>query len=80
LEDLIELPDTCFEVWKWFVKLDQGRSSSGFGANPISYADMHAFFQLIEITPYDWEIELIRKLDIEILNHYSSEAKKQIKK
>lgn len=74
LEDLVELPSSMIEVWSWFITLHESRSSNGFGVNPISFMDIWTFFQLQEITPYRWEIDLIKRLDREVMSIFNKKA------
>jgi hypothetical protein len=80
LEDMIEFPQTVAHVWKFFIDLHNTRSSNGFGVNPISYSDIYSYFKLLEIQPYDWEIETITKLDKVALEAFAEQAKKEQKK
>jgi hypothetical protein len=43
--------------------LDAGRSSSGFGPNPISWIEIEAFFRLQGIKVSGTEAEWLRALD-----------------
>lgn len=67
-------------VWKYFLDLNKKRTSNGFGMNPISWYDMHGYFELNHIVPLPEEIELINMLDEVMLEHYAKEAEKQQKK
>jgi len=62
------------------VDLHNSRSSNGFGVNPISYTDIKAYFDLIDIKPDDWEITLIKSFDNEALSAYAKEAEAERKK
>ena len=64
------IPSSCLHVWHWFLQLDSSRNS-GMQANPISYADIQAFFQLYNVQPDDWEISLIKELDKIALKHHN---------
>lgn len=80
LEDLIELPVSMQYIWFYFSELHNSRSSSGFGVNPLSYSDIYAYFSLHSISPLDWEIRAIKKLDALVLDNYAKEAKKEQEK
>lgn len=67
-------------VYKWFVDLNNKRTSNGFGINPIQYSEILAYFTLIEVQPEDWEVEMISKLDSIALEIYAKEAERQNKK
>lgn len=80
LDNIPELPSSCEEVWGWFLNLNESRSSSGFGFNPITYSDIDAFFRLKQIVPETWEIDLVKRLDREVLGVYAEKAKQDAKK
>lgn len=67
LENLIQLPESCYQVWKWFLELNAARTGSGFGVNPITYTEIHCYMTLMQITPEEWEISLIRRFDNEAM-------------
>lgn len=75
LEDLLEIPRSCYECWSWFLELNESRSSNGFGMNPLSYSDTDAFFRLKQVLPEIWEIDLLRRLDREVLSVYAKKQK-----
>lgn len=80
MEDLKELPESCHQVWKWFIDLNNSRSSNGFGVNPISYSDIKAYVDLASIDIEEWELQLIKQFDNEALNSYAKEAELERKK
>lgn len=80
LQDVVELPESCFQVWKWFIDLHNARGSNGFGVNPINYTEIKAYFDLIDIKPEDWEVTLIKLFDNEALSAYTKEAEAERKK
>ena len=55
------------------MKLNQKRTSNGFGLNPISYSEMKSFFELNRIIPDPIEVEVISLLDNIALEHYAKE-------
>lgn len=79
LEEMLELPDLFAEVWSWFLRLNNRRQSSGFGYNPLSYSEIAAFFDLLEYSPQQWELEVIEVLDSVAMKHFEKEADKQQK-
>ena len=79
LQNLIELPESCYDVWSWFIELHNTRTSTGFGANPITYSDMHSFFALNCIQPEQWEIKLIRAMDNIVLEQIAKESARAAK-
>ncbi len=76
LENLPELPQIFSEVWFWFLKLNNRRTSNGFGVNPLQYSEIKAYFELIQYTPLDWEIEMIEKFDSIALSEYEKQAER----
>lgn len=58
-----EFPEAVSYLWHWFLSLHGARGSSGFGPNPISWADMQAFFSLHGLRPTATELDLLRRLD-----------------
>jgi hypothetical protein len=57
------LPAALVYLWNHFIQLHRGRSYNGFGANPISWNDFHAYCQLTRTALTPWEVETIRMLD-----------------
>ena len=80
LENLIELKQSQYELWSWFLSLHESRSSNGFGVNPITYSDIDSFFKLKQIIPEQWEVDLIKRLDREVLAVYAEKSKQDAKK
>lgn len=76
---MIELPESCYYIWKWFIDLDSSRSSNGFGIDPINYADVLAYFNLYDIEPMDYELQAIKKLDSIAIKHSVDQMKKRNK-
>ena len=62
-----DLPATLAHVWEWFCDLSAGRSV-GMAANPISWADMQAYFALTGEVPSKFELDAIRKIDYMAIN------------
>ena len=79
LEELLYPPESMVYQWQYFIALHNKRSSNGFGVNPISYQEMHAYFSLIGYCPQEWELDLINKLDTVFLevNHKQQEAQQK---
>jgi len=62
LQDLPAIPFGADHIWRWYTKLD-GKRTAGFSLNPITWADMQAFFALQRITPQQWELDALCDLD-----------------
>lgn len=71
----VALPNSMHEVWKWFLDLHNKRQT-GMQPNPLSWADIQAYFSLQSIEPEDWEISLISKLDGIVMSLYEKDANK----
>lgn len=50
-------------VWRWFLEISRRRSGGGFGANPISYAEVEAWVRLTCTMPSALEVEWLMDLD-----------------
>ena len=74
------MPVSCSDVWGWFLNLNDSRTSNGFGFDPIMYSEIEAYFNLKQITPEQWEIDLIKRLDREVLGVYAEKSKQDSKK
>ena len=61
-------PDALLYLWEWFVAISNGRGSSGFGANAITWSDLAAWSQLMRIELDRWEVTMLRRLDIVFLS------------
>ncbi len=51
----------------WFGELSSARSSSGFGANPISFAEILAWAQLTHRAPTPFEVSVLHAIDASLL-------------
>lgn len=79
LMNIKELPEVFEEVWGWFLRLNATRSS-GFGANPIQFIEMKAFFELNCIRPELWELIILERIDRKFLNLAIKQSAKESKK
>jgi hypothetical protein len=57
------------------MALHATRTSNGFGANPITYTEMKSYFDLIQVEPEEWEVELIKLFDNIALDEYEKASK-----
>jgi hypothetical protein len=62
LEDL-PLPADAEHIWHWFLALHAGRSSNGFGPNPISWSDISAWISITQTIVRPSEIAAIMMVD-----------------
>jgi hypothetical protein len=56
-------PPALAHVVRWFAELSSARGGSGFGANPISYAEIEAWARLTRRYPSSVEVALLRDVD-----------------
>lgn len=71
------LPSAAKFAWSYFMRLNQTRQVGGFGGFfAINYQEMWAFFQLEQVMPEPYELELIRIWDGIALKHLNKEKKK----
>lgn len=76
LEELVDLPESCKQVWQYFLELHSSRAGNGFGANPISYTDILSYCTLHDLQLEQWELVLLRRLDNTALEHLAKEQEK----
>lgn len=62
------MPDEGGHIWSWYWALDAGRSSNGFGVNPIGYPEIVAWAALVGAQPSPEEIGIIKAMDCAALN------------
>lgn len=79
LKNLSDLPRSCFDCWNWFLALNNTRLEGFNGVLPITYAEMLSYFTLFKLEPFDWEIVLIKRLDVVLLNHQRRQSSKSEK-
>lgn len=75
--ETIELPEVFQFCWEWFLHLNNARPSGGFGASPLLYSEMQAFFELKQLSPEPWEIDIIKMFDIIALDIFNQQQKAQ---
>jgi len=63
-------------VWAFFLELNQARSGSGFGANPISYTEILAWSQLTERNLSAFEVSAIKAVDRLFMGNQAKAAQK----
>lgn len=59
--------------------LNSSRGSNGFNINCISYQEILAYYELMQVRPDPWEIEIIRYFDNIVMDVYSEKAKAEQK-
>lgn len=63
LRDAPELPAMLEPLWADFIELHNSRGSTGFGAAPITFADIDAWQRVVGLHLRPWEIAAIRAAD-----------------
>lgn len=58
-----QVPLGLMYLFEIFVELSGTRTSTGFGVNPISYAEMVSWCMLTNVVLEHWEVALIRQVD-----------------
>ena len=63
-----EIPPQAAHVFGWFIELNQGRRSNGFGLDPLGWGDIRDWSALTatELRPY--EVRLLKRLDSTFLS------------
>ena len=62
------MPEELAHVWMWFCELSASRTIGMSGANPISWLEMQAYFNLTNECPTRFELNAIRLIDISALS------------
>lgn len=58
-----ECPLEMEYLWYDFLTLSRGRTSNGFGANPLTWADVWAWLTVTRQTLTPWEVDTLIALD-----------------
>lgn len=74
LEALPELPPQLKYIWEWFNELCRGRTSNGFGMNPLSHVEIDAWCRLKRIELESWELDALRVIDTSYLIAHSKKG------
>lgn len=74
-----ELDEMFLDAWQFFLKLHSKRANNGFGVSPISYLEMKAFFELHQLYPTHYELELIEQFDNVALEIFAKQQKEKEK-
>jgi len=72
----VNVPEAGRLLWSIFCDLTVSRTSNGFGANPISYAEIQSYSAINRWPLSPSHIRIIRALDIAWLEHAASKAAK----
>lgn len=63
-----EVPPEALHTWDMFWELSAGRTSNGFGPNPLGFEILHSYTTLIGLTPTPWAVRTLRAMDNAYLN------------
>jgi hypothetical protein len=63
-------------IWDWFWDLS-GRRPQGFGLSLIPYSEYKAWLDVRKPLIYDWEIEILTKMDQAFLQTHQELGKKK---
>jgi len=78
-----ECPMALTGLWSVFLDLSAGRTSNGFGPNPLTFAEREAYLRLYDTVLSPWEHDLLTQLDLVYLENVAAmqkEKDKQAKK
>lgn len=67
-------------MWGWFVELSAARRQTGFGAAPLAWADIAAYFGLRGFRPARWQLAAISSLDSTFLTTIAAHQKARASK
>ncbi len=70
-----ECPELLLHIWMDFMHLSRGRTSNGFGANPLTWTDIAEWQRLTRIDLSPWHVDLLVALD----NAWMTEHARQLK-
>lgn len=63
LENPAEFPEVMWEVWGWFMRLNETRTGGLNGDDAITEQEMKAFFENRRIAPEGWQLRALVELD-----------------
>lgn len=74
----MECPESLVYLWNIFNNLDHTRTIGGMaGYNPLQFSEIKAYFELIQVMPFEWELTTLLKLDrIALKAHSENQASK----
>jgi hypothetical protein len=63
-------PEAMRYLWRAFIRIRRRNAGNGFGATPVTWADLDAYSRLSGLRLLPWEIEIIELLDDALLASY----------
>ena len=80
IEDNPEIPFYIEHIWVWFWQLSKGRTAGMSGANALSWQDIKAWNELLQIQIKPVEVEILYEMDSLYLKYISDKQKKKGKR
>lgn len=70
-----KIPEGFEDVWAWFWELHEARGSTGFGPQPLTFADMAGWAAMSGIALSPWLGKVFRRMDRAWLDEYAKAQK-----
>jgi len=77
LDNIPEIPFYIEHIWAWFWQINKGRTSGMSGPNSLSWNDIKAWQELLQIQIRPIEVEILYEIDQVYLKYISEERKKK---
>lgn len=77
IEEIPEIPFYIEHVWNWFWQIHQGRTDGMSGPNPLTWHDLYAWQNVLQIQVRPFEFELIREIDSVYLKYINDKQEKK---
>lgn len=75
LEETPEIPFYLTHVWDWFWQIHRGRTYGMSGPNPLTWPDIKAWKEVLNIQIHPLEVELIKEIDSTYLEYLANKHK-----
>lgn len=75
IEESPEIPFYLTHVWEWFWQIHEGRSYGMSGPNPLTWPDIKAWKDLLNIQIHSLEVGLIKVIDSAYLEYLANKHK-----
>lgn len=70
----VEVSNIILYLWEWFLELNAARQNNGMAISPISYSEIKAWIEVMQITISPFEISVIKALDNLFVTHVSKKS------
>lgn len=77
LEEAPEIPFYIEHIWVWFWQLHKGRTYGMSGPNPLTWENILAWRNLLDIEIRPIEIDILNEMDSAYLKYISDNRKKK---